>query len=419
MTASELLLYIAAALLLQMALGVGIAVWRRRALIGDTSSATMTAATSGPAPAAGAWSGWRELRVVRRQFEDAMGSQCSFHLQPVDGSPLPPFLPGQYLTFSLTVPDKADGAEGGERVVTRCYSLSDQPDPTGYRITIKRMPPPAGRPEWPPGASSSHFHDRVHEGDVLRVKAPSGRFFIDPDAMVPAVFIAGGIGITPMMSMLRWCINAQPARPVHLYYGTRNSADHAFKQALEELARSHPLFRLDVVYSSPEATDVQGRDFQHAGHIDVDLLRRSLPHGRHQFYVCGPPPMMQDLVPALRGWGVHDEDIHFESFGPASVQPAGPTTDEPLASTSASFEVRLHRSGRTLVWDGQDANLLDFAERHGVQVDSGCRSGSCGACETKLIAGTVHYAETPDHEIAPGHCLMCVGRPVAALALEA
>ena len=116
---------------------------------------------------------------------------------------------------------------------------------------------------------------------------------------------------------------------------------------------------------------------------------------------------------------MHDEDIHFESFGPASVQPAGPTTDEPLASTSASFEVRLHRSGRTLVWDGQDANLLDFAERHGVQVDSGCRSGSCGACETKLIAGTVDYAETPDHEIAPGHCLMCVGRPVAALALEA
>ena len=206
---------------------------------------------------------------------------------------------------------------------------------------------------------------------------------------------------------------------VHLYYGVRSSADHAFKQTLEALAESHPALKLNVVYSSPGPDDVQGRDHQHVGHIDLALLRGSLPHGRHQFYVCGPPAMMQSLVPALRKWGVNDDDIHLEAFGPASARVAGPATNEPLAPRSTSIEVRLNRSGRTLVWDGQDANLLDFAERHGVAVDSGCRSGSCGTCETKLVSGAVHYAYKPDHDIAKGHCLMCVGTPRSALVLEA
>ena len=281
------------------------------------------------------------------------------------------------------------------------------------------MPSPPDQPNLPPGESSNHFHDRVQVGDVLKVKAPSGHFFIDSDATVPAVFIAGGIGITPMLSMLRWCVGEQPERAVHLFYGVHSSADQAFKQVLSELAASHPVFKLHVVYSCPGPLDVQGRDYQHVGHIDLNLLRSCLPHGRHQFYVCGPPPMMQSLVPALRDWGVKGDDIHFEAFGPASVQPATPATNEALATRSTSYEVRLNRSGRTLVWDGQDANLLDFAERHGVAVDSGCRSGSCGTCETKLVSGTVHYVDRPDYDIAIGHCLLCVGQPRSALVLEA
>jgi ferredoxin-NADP reductase len=271
----------------------------------------------------------------------------------------------------------------------------------------------------PPGASSSHFHDRIHEGDVLQVKAPSGHFFIDPDASVPAVFIAGGIGITPMMSMLRWCVAEQPERLVHLYYGVRNSGDHAFKQVLEDLAAAHPRFKLNLVYGNPGPDEVLARDYQHVGHIDLDLLRRTLPHGRHQFYVCGPPPMMQSLVPALREWGVQGDDIRFEAFGPASVRPARFATNEPLAIASAAMDVRFSRSGRTLAWDGQDANLLDFAERHDLEVDSGCRSGSCGACRTRVLSGVVTYADKPDHDIPKGHCLLCVGKPKSALVLEA
>ena len=81
--------------------------------------------------------------------------------------------------------------------------------------------------------------------------------------------------------------------------------------------------------------------------------------------------------------------------------------------------MKFSRSGRTLFWDGHDPTLLDFAERHGVAVESGCRSGSCGSCQTRLVSGSVHYAHEPDHDIAPGHCLLCVGTPESALVLEA
>lgn len=413
MTTLQLLAWITAALLLQLAVGIGVVV-RRRRLAAPATPATTDSARSRPQLA---WEGWREFRVAQRHFEDAARTQCSFHLQPIDGQPLPAFRPGQFLTFSLDIAAGAAGEGLARRAITRCYSLSDRPDPAQYRVTIKRVPAPADHPEFLPGLSSNHFHDHVRADDVLRVKAPSGHFFLEPDSSVPVVLIGGGIGITPMMSMLRWCIANQPQRPVHLFYGLRNSDEHSFKSALEEMAASHPALRLHVVYSRPLAAVVPGRDYQHEGHVDVELLRQTLPHGRHQFHVCGPPAMMQALVPALAEWGVPVADIHFEAFGPASVKLPG--ASEAVAPVVDGVEVKFQRSGRTLAWDGQDASLLDFAERHGIEVESGCRSGGCGSCETRLLEGSVQYEHTPDHEVAPGHCLMCVGRPATSLLLEA
>lgn len=408
MTALSLLSFISAALLLQLAAGIGWAVWQRRSA---GFSASSPAPVAKPVKADAAWAGWREFRVVQRAFEDAAQSQCSFYLQPVDGQPLPDFKPGQFLTFTL------EARQREPRTITRCYSLSDRPDPSHYRVTIKRVPAPADHPDLAPGLSSNHFHDHVQAGDILRVKAPAGHFFIDPDPDVAVVLVGGGIGITPMMSMLRWCLVEQPQRTVHLYYGLRNSHEHAFKQVLEDIAATHAPLRLNVVYSRPGETDVEGRDFQHRGHVDVELLRRTLPHGRHQFYVCGPPAMMETLVPALAAWGVPLPDIHFEAFGPASVKlPGAAEAPVPMA---ADLEVRFQRSGRTLTWDGRDPSLLDFAERHDIAVESGCRSGGCGSCETRLLEGKVQYDSAPDHDVAPGHCLLCVGRPSSAVVLEA
>ncbi|MEI6162572.1 MAG: 2Fe-2S iron-sulfur cluster-binding protein [Roseococcus sp.] len=331
----------------------------------------------------------------------------------MDGAPLSPFLAGQFLTFALEIPQPSGDAS---RSLTRCYSISDAPQPDAYRITVKRVPSPHDRPELPPGIASNHLHDRVQEGDLLRVRAPSGRFFIDADPELPAVFIAGGIGITPMMSMLGSCLEQQPERVLHLYYGLRHGGEHAFKARLEALAAEHTAFHLHVVYSQPGPGDVLGRDHQHVGYVDVALLRQTLPHGRHGFYICGPPPMMGSLISALIEWGIAPQDIHHEAFGPASLAPVQAASGEAAITTA---EVQFRRSGRTLFWKGQDGNLLDFAERHGITVESGCRSGSCGSCETAILSGAVRYAVKPDHDVAPGSCLLCVGTPGSALVLDA
>jgi hypothetical protein len=303
--------------------------------------------------------------------------------------------------------------------VIRCYSLSDKPNASTYRVTIKRATAPPNRPELPPGVSSSFFHDSVKIGDVLSVKAPAGNFYINGDSATQAVFIAGGIGVTPMVSMLQWCLAEQPTRIVHLYYGVRCSADHAFKAQLAGMAASNRNFRLHVVYSNPLSGDVVGTDFQHNGYIDIDLLRRTLPHGNHEFYVCGPSAMMESVVPSIVARGVPMSDVHFEAFGPATLRL--PQTPEMVVAKDERVEadIRFARTGRTITWDGSDASLLEFAERNGIPVESGCRSGSCGSCETKLVSGEVRYSHPPDFEVSPGSCLMCVAKPVSALVLEA
>lgn len=421
-TALLLLTWICAALAIELAAGMAVVLVRRnrRIALAATQPAAPVAAPSA-ASAALAWPQWREFRVARREFEDAAQSQCSFYLESVDGAALPDFKPGQYLTFALDVAGGTD-ALTPPRQVTRCYSLSDRPDPRHYRITVKRVAPPPGAPSVPPGVASNHWHDRVHAGDVVRVKAPSGHFFIEPDDPATPVLIAGGIGITPLLAMLNWWLAERPGRPIHLYYGLRHGREHAFRSWLAQQAADHPHFHLSVACSRPNPGDEQGCDFQHLGHIDIDLLRRTLPAGRHCFYVCGPPAMLASVLPALRGWGVASQDIRHEAFGPASGDVPStstqPSSNVPVVSTAA-FEVRFARSARTMVWDGRDANLLAFAERHAVVVDSGCRAGSCGACETRLIDGQVAYAEPPDHDIAPGHCLLCVGTPRSALVIDA
>ena len=411
MTASTLLSYIAAALLGQLAIGVLVALLKRRSPAGSA----LPAAIAEPRPDL-AWSGLRTFKVVRRAYEDPAQTQCSFYLAPEDAAPLPDFKPGQYLTFSLSVACDGDATP---QKVTRCYSLSDGPVPAHYRVTIKRVPSPASNPALPPGVSSNYFHDHVQEGDTLQVRAPSGHFFIDAKSQTPAVLIAGGIGITPMMSMLRWCLQHQPERVVHVFYGLRNSSEHAYKQVLESIAAEAKQVQLHVVYSRPLATDRLQTDYQHEGHVDISLLKQQLPHGAHQFYLCGPGAMMESLVPALSQWGVPNDDIHFEAFGPASVRLPGQAPASKEESSAQPVEIHFTRSGRTVQWTGGEGNLLDFAEMHGIAVESGCRSGSCGSCVTPIVSGAVHYDAQPDFELESGQCLLCVGKPASALSLEA
>jgi ferredoxin-NADP reductase len=411
-TASTLLLYISLFLGSQILLGFAFSLLRKR---GSVPTTVLVDVAEQPQRQSAAWSGLRAFRVARRVFEDAAQTQCSFYLEPVDGLALPDYKPGQFLTFSLPLPAAPGDAA---RTVTRCYSLSDRPAPNQYRVTIKRVVAPAEPAGVPDGVASSFFHDHVHAGNTLQVRAPSGHFYLDVRDLTPVVLIAGGIGITPMMSMLRWCAEHQPQRAVHLYYGVRNSAEHAYKAVLEDMASKLPQLRLRVVYSKPLPDDRQGTDYQHPGRVDLALLKQTLPHGEHQFYICGPTAMMESLVPDLSVWGVASTNIHFEAFGPASVRLPSDGVTVPRVEVGGPVAVNFQRSGRTLTWSGKQGNLLDFAEAHGIQVESGCRSGSCGSCVSTLVRGTVDYDSPPDYDLAPGQCLLCVGKPRDALTLD-
>lgn len=428
MTSLYLLLWIAGGVLLQISIYLTIGFARHwqdfrslRAAAADSNISLPLVAASAPEAVTTAWPGLRNFRVVRKVPEDAIRQVCSFYLAPEDGQPLPPFLPGQFLTFRLDIPSP----KGGTESVIRCYSLSDAPHKENFRVSIKRAPATLGS-ALPPGLASHFFHDHVGVGSVLQVRAPAGHFHIDR-SRAPVVLIGGGIGITPMLSMLNWCLAEQPGREVWLFYGARNSTELVMQAHLQTLAAAHPHFHLHWCFSNPLASD-RTDDPAHYGQrhhsrVDVALMRRLLPLKPYHFYLCGPTPLLQSLVPALEDWGVPEAHIHFEAFGPASIprkkSPTVQQTTGVATGAETAVTVTFSKSARQLSWQPGMGSLLDFTEAHGIAVSSGCRAGGCGSCQTTIQAGEVAYTQTPDCDPEPGSCLLCVCTPKTALTLEA
>jgi ferredoxin-NADP reductase len=354
------------------------------------------------------WEGVRKFKIDRKVME--ADGICSFYLKPHDGKPLPPFNPGQYLTFQLKIPGQA-------KPVTRCYSLSDTPlNRDYYRVTIKRVPPPPKQPELPPGLASGFFHG-LEEGTLIDVRAPAGNFYLDTASNRPVVLMAGGVGLTPVMSMLNTICASGSKRETWFVYGAVNRLQHAMYDHLAEIAQSYPNVRIVIVYSHPTETCVQGRDYHEKGFVDGALLKRILPSNNYEFYTCGPPPMMDGINKALREWGVPESDIRFEAFGSPSVKATLPT---PVAATGeAAPRVTFTRSGKTIVWSPKDSNILDVAEANGVTIDSGCRAGNCGTCETAIRGGSVTYPLTPGYRNKEGTCLVCVAIPQGEVVIDA
>ena len=420
MTALGLLLWIVLGIALQAGLFLGISFWRHwqsySRLKQEQSESPEDASAIALQKEEGAgWTGFRNFKVTRRVIEDSAQQICSFYLEPEDGQPLPSFKPGQFLTFRLDVP-KADGNSAEQ--ITRCYSLSDAPQPGHFRISVKRMPP-SPKSGHPAGRSSNFFHDHIQVSAKLHVRAPSGHFYLEPDSS-PIVLIAGGIGITPMLSMLNWCQAHQPEREVWFFYGVRNGKETAFAQQLQEMAAANPNVHLRLCFSDPLPDDKLGKDFHHRGRVSVDLLRMELPLKPYHYYICGPTPMMETLVPALEDWGVPDSHVHFEAFGPASIKRRNvATTVSDMAPPMGDINVTFAKSGKQARWSPQAGSLLEFAEAQGIAIESGCRAGGCGTCQTTIRSGEVAYRQSPDYDPEPGTCLLCVCTPKTPVTLEA
>lgn len=342
---------------------------------------------------------WRPFRIAEIRQESA--SVRSFYLQPLDGFGLVPHEAGQHLPIRVSVPES-------DQPVIRTYTLSTAPSDGVYRISVKRQ-----------GLVSTHLHG-LRAGDTLEVQAPAGSFTIDAHEPRPAVLMAAGIGITPMLAMLRHIVfeglRKRRIRPTWLLYAARNTDDRAFDAEIAELlAQGQGLVRLVRVLSEPGDALIS-RDFEIEGRIDMPLLSATLPFGDYDFYLCGPGPFMQAVYDGLRGFNISDRRIHAEAFGPASltrVADVGAPAIVLGAPSTESVPVAFTASGKEARWSPASGSLLELAESRGLNPPFSCRSGTCGSCRTKIVEGAVTYHAVPSAEIGQGEALVCCAVPAA------
>ena len=295
---------------------------------------------------------------ARRQESDGV---VSLVLVPVDdAAALPAWEPGAHV--DLLGPE-----------VVRQYSLCGDPDDVGsFRVAVLREPASRGGSAW--------VHDELVVGAQLDVRGPRNHFPLQPADEY--LFIAGGIGITPVLPML--CEAEKQGARWSLVYGGRTRTSMAF---LDELAGYG-----DRVAVLPQ---------DETGLLDLPVLLGAEVPGR-QVYCCGPEPLLAAVESAMSGRTT--ERLHVERFSPRAGLPAG----------GSSFEVVLASSG-TSVTVGVDEAIIDALGRIGVDVDFSCREGTCGTCETRLVSGIPDHRDSvlTAEEQAANDCLMiCVGRCV-------
>jgi len=341
---------------------------------------------------------WNSLRVIK--IVDESSVIRSFYLEPADGSATIAYMPGQHLPIRVR-------PEIDANPVVRTYTLSSAPSDLSYRISVKRE-----------GLVSTYLHDQVNVDDLIDARSPQGSFTLDPAVSRPAVLLAGGVGVTPMISMVREIVTQGLSnglvRPVWLFQASRSPQERAFDGEFRELIlRSNGAVRR--VRAETLETDSKADDSFHPGRIDIELLKSTLPFDDHEFYLCGPPPFMQAMYDALRGVGVRDNRIFAESFGPASLQ-RNRQDDQPSISlapaATGSVEVSFSHSDSRAIWKpDEDRTLLELAETKGLEPEYSCRAGNCGTCLTKVISGEVTYKEYPAFEVGDDEALICCAVP--------
>jgi uncharacterized protein len=295
----------------------------------------------------------------------------SYWLASPDGAALPAPVAGQFLPIAADVP--------GHGVLRRTYTISAY-EAGRYRLSIKRE----RLPGQPPGRVSNHVHDHWAAGDRIRAGAPRGHFILDPTSRRPIVLLAGGIGITPLLAMLRELAVREATREVILIMGMRHHRDHPYRSEVAGLARRMPNLTVHVRYSEQLAHACEGQAPDSFGRIDEALLRDLVPAAEADVYLCGPGPFMNAMDQALAALGVPDERVRFEAFGPATIERR--RTQVPAATPGPAPMVSFAKSGMTAPFDPRAMNLLEFAEDLGLSPPFNCRGGSCGACATRTLS---------------------------------
>ncbi|MCS4061780.1 pyridoxamine 5'-phosphate oxidase family protein [Pseudomonas putida] len=336
------------------------------------------------------WQAWRVQRVEQESRDIR-----SFYLEPPSDSRVV-FAPGQHIPVQVQI--------DGEAAMIRTYSLSSAPSDGYLRISVKAQ-----------GPASRHLHERVKPGDVLDVRSPMGSFTLDEQSTRPLVLIGAGVGITPLLAMLREQLSKGQPRRIHLFHGSRSLADLPFGQELASLRQqAGGLLHVHRALSQPEDHAVAGQDYEFTGRLGIEQVKATLALDDYDFYLCGPGSFTQDLYEGLRTVHVPDARIHAEAFGPSTLRrhtDAGqPTLQQPPAA-SEPVPVYFAASAKEARWAPGSGTLLELAEARGLAPEFSCRGGSCGTCKTRLVSGQVHYPNPPAELPEAGSVLICCAVP--------
>jgi len=267
------------------------------------------------------WTDWKEFRIDQKiqESEDV----TSFYLEPVDCKPLPEFMPGQYISIQVDVPDlKYNQA--------RQYSLSDKYSPDYYRISVKRekglnvnsTPDAVAHP----GYVSNMLHDQKEVGDIVQLSHPAGDFFLDvrkeSEKDSPVVLLSAGVGLTPMTSILNTLVE-KDNREISWVHVSRNNKTHPFNSHVASIVESHPEVAKRVFHSDPVAEEQEGVHYDVKGRLDMSKLEANkdlrLSDRTATYYMCGPERFMVEVAQALRDRGVDSSRINMELFGTGGV----------------------------------------------------------------------------------------------------
>jgi ring-1,2-phenylacetyl-CoA epoxidase subunit PaaE len=322
---------------------------------------------------------------------------------PVDLAPLFAFTQGQYLNLRTRI----DGKE-----VRRSYSVCSGVDDGVLRIGVRKV---RG------GLFSNWIASQLRAGDVLEVMPPQGRFYvpIDPAAARQYLGIAGGSGITPVLSIMKTVLGREPGSRFTLLYGNRSLRSTMFKEEIDDLKNRY-LTRLEIHHVfSDEAVDSP----LHHGMLDRQKVAQFLakvirPEQIDHAFICGPYQMNDEAEAALLAAGVAQERIHIERFGvPQAQTGAGAVMHEALANDAAQSTVRVTRDGqvREVLFRKGDPSILDVAIAAGMDLPFSCTSGVCGTCRARLLQGQVRMERNfalEQADLDAGFILTCQAHPL-------
>jgi ferredoxin-NADP reductase/DMSO/TMAO reductase YedYZ heme-binding membrane subunit len=367
--------------------------------------------TANPKKSRTFWNGELVVANIHRETPDVK----TFRFVHPDGEI--PFIhrPGQYMSLTLNI----DG-----QIVKRSYTIASSPAQRGHvELTIKRNPE---------GVVSRYMHDQLKVGDRIRIGAPAGKFFFDDHQSKAVVLIAGGVGITPLMSMLRNLTDHSWHGTVYFINAMRSREDTIYETELTSLANRFENLHVLTYFSQSKlsASDParSARWQEKSGYINADDLSAFVPDLRSlPVFLCGPDPMMQAVRKTLVSLGLPNEQISTEEFvsqrGNTSTN-AQPTGNEPtnVQSPVSESTVTFGTSNQTIDIDAS-TTILEAAEQAGVTLPWECRAGICGQCKVRCTTGRVRMdsrdALTKAEE-EKGFILACQSHPITdSITIEA